>query len=151
MSMYYGEGKDDRSAADIVAATKVVCTAEEGKTKQSFADEVNINSMVERYQRTGMLDHVEKNPGVFADVSKIGDYRQLVSTITDAKDTFMKLSPVIRKRFQNDPGELIDFMSDPGNRDEAIKLGLVSKAAPVPKLVKASEEPVVEPPKEASK
>ena len=37
----------------------------------------------------------------------------------------MALDANVRKRFHNDPAELIDFVSDEKNRDEAVRLGLL--------------------------
>lgn len=108
-----------------------------GKTKQSFAAQVNVNNIVARYHKTGMLDHVRENPGIFADVSQIDDYPGMVAKLRFAQESFEQLPSALRKRFRNDPAELIAFVSDDSNRDEAVKLGLV------PKAVKELPAPVV--------
>lgn len=123
---------------------KVDCqSAKDGRTKQSFKDECNINSIIAKYQRTGMMDHVRDNPGVYADVAEIGDYHEMTRKIRKAQESFDSLTPELRSRFNNDPGKLIAFMSDPKNVDEAITLGLVNKPkTPTPP---ASKDPVTEP------
>lgn len=131
-----------------------------GRTKQSFRKECDINVIIARFQKTGLMDHVRSNPGVFADVSKIPDFAGMVSTIRFAKESFEQLPPGLRKRFHDDPGELISFMADRDNIPEAIKLGLLPPK--VEEAVKALDgalvEPVAvpkaksaEPPKEVSK
>lgn len=130
-----------------------------GKTKQSFANETNINTIVARYQKTGMISRVEDNPGIFADVSKIEDYQGMVSKIRFAQESFEQLPPALRKRFGNDPGRLVEFVSDSENIEEAIKLGILPKpieaakkalkAAPVDPVV--AVKPLAEEPKVPSK
>ena len=44
--------------------------------------------------------------------------------ITQAELAFNDLSSDIRAKFHNDPGKLIDFLSDEKNNKEAIELGL---------------------------
>jgi phage internal scaffolding protein len=43
-----------------------------------------------------------------------------------AEDEFDALPAQIRARFENEPANLIDFLSNEQNRDEAEKLGLVN-------------------------
>lgn len=52
--------------------------------------------------------------------------------ILDAQANFFELPSAVRERFANDPIRLLAFLSDPANRAEAEKLGLVnvSPAAP---------------------
>ena len=46
-----------------------------------------------------------------------------------ADDAFMALPAAVRERFNNDPAELVDFVSDVNNRSEAIDLGLIPPPA----------------------
>lgn len=120
-----------------------------GKTKQSFSNSSNINTIVARYQKTGMMENVRKNPGVFADVSKIMDFQGMVAKIRFAQESFEQLPSGLRKRFSNDPAELIAFVSDDANIDEAIKLGIIPKpkevVEPVVPAVPAVPVPPAEP------
>lgn len=102
-----------------------------GRTKQSESESCDINKIVARYERTGFLEHVRREPGIFADATGYGDYHEMASKVTAAKQSFMLLPAELRSRFFNDPGRLIAFVADDANREEAIKLGLVSKPAPV--------------------
>lgn len=47
--------------------------------------------------------------------------------VENAKIQFDLLPAAVRDKFQNDPAQLFDFVMDAGNRDEAIKLGLIAK------------------------
>ena len=63
--------------------------------------------------------------------------------ILDAQVNFLELPSAVRERFANDPMRLLSFLSDPGNRAEAQKLGLVnvSPAAPAAPAGKAGGTP----------
>ncbi len=45
----------------------------------------------------------------------------------EAQENFMRLPANIRKRFDNDPAQLIEFINDPNNLDEAINIGLAKE------------------------
>lgn len=109
---------------------KLVCG--EGRTKQAFKDEADINNIVARYRATGMLPHVAARRGVFADVSKLGDFRTQLDTLTVFKQAFETLPAVLRSRFGNDPATLVEFLQDPANLEESVKLGLREALPPVP-------------------
>jgi phage internal scaffolding protein len=51
----------------------------------------------------------------------------------DAQYQFDQLPALIRDRFHNDPQEMLAFLNDPNNYDEAIKLGLVNPP-PAPEI-----------------
>ena len=58
--------------------------------------------------------------------------------VNQARDLFMSLDAEVRKRFGNDPAQLLDFLADNKNYDEAKKLGLVDVKAP-PKVDESLE------------
>lgn len=100
-------------------------------TQQQWKDECDVNNIVRRYAQTGELTHLARSQGVYADVSEITDYHDMVEKIKQAEEAFMTLSAPVRKRFANDPGEMISFLQDPKNREEAISLGLVERPKPI--------------------
>ena len=111
-----------------------------GKTKQNFREQVNINKMIERYKKTGMLDHVNARAPFYGDVSDIISYQESLAIVARANELFMNMSSTVRERFANDPAKMIAFLQDEKNLDEAVRLGMVTKKPVV-------ESPVVEPPK----
>nr|WAE43330.1 MAG: internal scaffolding protein [Microviridae sp.] len=98
---------------------------EESKTQQHFADEVNINSIMERYAKTQVID-VPELQGVFGDFSGEVEFLTYQNALKEANDQFMMLDAKIRRRFENSPVELLKFLEVPENRAEAIELGLIS-------------------------
>lgn len=106
------------------------------KTEQSHREQVNINSIMRRYRQTRMLPEFGGVPR-YGDFSSVGSFAEAATQIRDAEALFMKLPAKLRSRFGNDPGKLIDFMSDAGNFDEAVQLGLVEAPAPAAEAVAA--------------
>lgn len=113
------------------------------RTKQSMLKECNINWIVEKFAKTGLLAWQNKAQPVFEDVSEIGDYRAAIEKIDAARESFMELPAKVRARFENDAVAFLDFMSDEANRAEAIELGLVKKPDEAAPPVAAPAPPVV--------
>lgn len=109
-----------------------------GRTKQSFQKETNINSMVAAFKKTGQFPNVSTIAARYADVSNVTPYREALQQVIEAQTMFGSLPSALRTRFHNDPGELLDFVNDEKNRDEAIKLRLVKN--PEKKSVPATPE-----------
>lgn len=101
-------------------------------TEQHFKDECDINNIVAQYQQTGVMPQGSREP-LFGDFSEFPQDLQASQAFFDeAAERFMQLSSDIRKRFGNDPVQLLSFLHDEKNREEAISLGLVNAPAPPP-------------------
>jgi len=103
---------------------------EKGRTKQSFKDECDINNIMARYLKTGVLDYTNKREGSYGDATSL-DFQSSMDLVARAKSSFSQLPAKLRARFNNNPGELLAFTEDADNYDEAVKLGLV-KAVEAP-------------------
>lgn len=112
-------------------------------TRQSEAGATDINKIMAKYEKTGVLPHTNRQQ-FFADVSTMGDYRTALDNIRTADEAFMELPAQLRARFENDAAIFLDFCSDPTNREEMVNLGLIEdKTGKVPE---PSTEPPIEPP-----
>lgn len=114
-------------------------------TKQSMKDECNINKIVDKYQRIGVVEHVNENQHFFADVTDV-DFQASLNLVQSAQEAFDGLPSELRKRFANDPALLLEFLGDPSNHDEAVKLGLIRASdddveEEVKKVDKKKDEP----------
>lgn len=127
---------------------KIDCSKDKIRTKQSFKKEVNINTIMAKFAKTGMItpEALAVRQAVFGDVSSIGDFHDCQNRILEAKDAFMTLSAEVRTRFGNDTGQLLEFLQDPENKPEAIELGILPKEpveapepAPVPPTTPPAE------------
>lgn len=122
---------------------QLICEPGFGRTKQSFKDECDINNILKRFQKTGVLDFVNKHAAQYGDV--IGaDFQSAMNIIAQANSMFADLPAHLRTRFENDPAQFLDFVADEKNRPEALELGLLKQPAPEP-VVEAPTEPVAAP------
>jgi len=96
--------------------------------QQHAKDECDINTIVRRFGLTGELPSGVKAPQ-YGDFTDTTDYHTSLNVVRAADAAFMQLPADVRSRFNNDPGALVDFVSDDNNRAEAEKLGLVLPTA----------------------
>lgn len=103
---------------------------EPSRTQTQFAERTDINNIMAKYRRTGIIDQINRKKGVYADISEVKDYQGSLETVMRAEKAFNALPAEVRNRFQNDPQQVINFVNDKKNKDEAIQLGFI-KAPPV--------------------
>lgn len=119
---------------------KIDCSKDTPLTQQSAAQECDINYIVERAKRGADITHLNPRIPRYGDFTEVPtDLRDCLNKVRQADEAFMSLDAQVRKRFENDPARLLDFLNDPKNRDEAVSLGLVA-APPVPKVDPVHEE-----------
>lgn len=100
------------------------------KTEQEHKDSCDINKKMARAMSVGTLQQQQANM-FYGDFSTFEDYQTARNKILDAESDFRMLPSSLRKRFDHDPANLIAFLGDEANRDEAIKLGIIPKPEPV--------------------
>lgn len=103
-----------------------------GRTKQSFRDECDINTIMARYQATGELPNLNQLAPQYLDATGY-DYQEHQNFIAGANSMFHELPSGIRARFSNNPAEFLDFCSQEKNRPELAEMG----------LLRPIEEPVI--------
>lgn len=96
-------------------------------TEQAHKDQCDINKIVARFDKTGLITHMSKIEGKFGDLSG-ADFTKMSQQVANARSMFEDLPSNIRARFENDPGKLLEFFEEPKNRDEAIELGLIKES-----------------------
>jgi phage internal scaffolding protein len=95
--------------------------------QQHFKDECDINNILRQFNITGQLPGQPLTPR-YGDFSGISDYHTAMNRVIAAQDEFDRLPAQIRARFDNEPANLIEFLENSDNRQEAEDLGLVDKA-----------------------
>lgn len=120
----------------------VSCDPDSSRTKQSFKDQVNINKIIARFAKTGMIDSVNRRQPFYGDVSNIRSYHDAMNVVVEAQRLFGSMSASIRKKFDNDPAKMIAWLDDPKNLDEAVALGMAVKR---PERAPAATPTVVSP------
>lgn len=115
--------------ADAVSReTGLACDPEDTRTQESFERECDINEIVRRFGLTGSVPENFRMP-LSGDFTGVSDFHSAVNAVVAAEQSFMALPAEVRARFSNDPAQLIAFLEDGNNREEAQKLGLVSRPA----------------------
>ena len=103
------------------------------RTIQDPRDECDVNKLMAKYRKTGMITHLAKHPPRYEDVSGAVSYQEALNIVGAAEREFSKLSAKIRAKFDNDPGKFLDFVSNPDNAEEMYDLGIaVRPDAPAP-------------------
>lgn len=120
---------------------KRVATVFQGETmtQQQFQEQVNVNNIMKKYKQTGTITHIRNaQQGVYADMASLPSYQEAMQTIVNANAAFEEVPAHIRQRFSHDPHQFMQFLANPQNDEEAIKLGLkIRRPAPKP-------DPVIE-------
>ena len=97
----------------------------ESRTKQGHKEECDINLIMARYLRHGVLDHLAKYApryGDFVDMPQSLD--EALNMVDQARELFMSVPASIREKFGNDPQRYLEFCLDPANAQEIEELGL---------------------------
>lgn len=96
-------------------------------TKQADLEDSDINNIVERFRKTGVLPVLPDKSGNFVDFSSIGTYQDAMIKILEAESLFDALPAKIRAEFGNDPGTFLEFADNPDNHDKMVEMGLLAK------------------------
>ncbi len=103
-------------------------TYNDGRTKQTFRDETDINKILQRAQKTGTISHLNKHQAQYADFSEY-DFFENTMMLTKGREIFDDLPSEIRSEFNGSPAGFFKYVNDPENKDRLIKL-LPGLAAP---------------------
>ena len=96
---------------------------DDGKTKQQFADQCDVNKILKRAEKAGGLSHVNKYPektyGEFDGEFGLLEARERIGR---ADKIFQELPAEVRKEFGNDALQFVAFAGDPANNDKLQEL-----------------------------
>ncbi|AXH75024.1 MAG: internal scaffolding protein [Microviridae sp.] len=99
--------------------------------QQQFVEESDINTIVDRYGLNGSLPDVVRAPQ-YGDFTSIYDFHTAMNAVNEAKASFMSLPAKTRARFENDPQQFLEFVSNDANYQEARDLGLLEVLTDAP-------------------
>ncbi len=111
-----------------------------GRTEQSHTKACNINSIMQKFQKTGAIEHLRRHPPKYGDVTG-ADFLAAQVLVAEHKTVFEELPSQLRAEFDNDPAQYLDFVVDPENAEFLEKEGL---AGLLPKEDEIVEETAVE-------
>lgn len=131
---------------------RTVDKSSNGRTKQSDEAEHNIQNIFAQYRKgRGELAHIREGLEEFRDVSNIPDFQTMLNMHAEARSLFEALPSEVRAACDHNPGNFIDFIDDPDNKEFAQKMGLFKESKTVPTVPKVpTPDPIkveVHPPK----
>lgn len=98
-------------------------------TKPEFAHEADINRIMERYNRTGVLpDTARLAAAQYGDFSQVPNYLEMHEKIMHADALFAALPAKLRKEFNNDPHQFLKASGTPEGQALIKTLGLPTSA-----------------------
>ena len=124
MSMLLGKlrkevKKVNMTNAEILALRPAV-VYDDGRTKQSFKDETDIEKIMARADVTGTISHLAKYEGVYADFSDF-DFHTQNNMLTRGASIFADLPAEVRREFRESPAAFFEFVNDPKNIEDLRK------------------------------
>ncbi len=115
---------------------------DDGRTKQAMQDECNINKIMEKFVRTGAVEHSNRHAGSYGFATS-ESFHDSMNIVAKGESMFNELPAAIRSRFNNDVGLFLDFVQSPDNIGEMVDLGL---SPPEADLADSSASSAPEPP-----
>lgn len=114
------------------------------RTKQSFREESDVNSIMRKYLSTGMITHLAAKPPQYGDFTNVDDYLSAMTRVRAAEADFQRLPATVRDYVDNDPAELVRLVNDPVALQAAIDAGIfptegLPQPAPAPTATPAPE------------
>lgn len=93
------------------------------QTKQQFKDECDINKIMQKYERTNALEHLNNREAQYGYAT--GDtFQESMELIATGQTMFEELPAHLRKKFHHSPEEFLNFVQDENNLKEMRSLGL---------------------------
>lgn len=133
--------------AQEVSKKTAVKFTQPSKTQQHEKEAADINNIVKRFNLTGQLPENLRVPK-FGDFRGIKDYQSALNAVQLANESFQQLPAEIRKRFNHDPEQFVEFCLDKKNVEEMKQLGLLPEDKRPQEVAQGTpEQPPVEPPK----
>lgn len=114
-------------------------------TRQEFADECDINTIMARYD-AHLADPMRsvREPRYYDFTEMPDTLMGTMAILNEAQEAFMRLPAQIRKEFDNDPAAFLDFASNPDKENQEMlrEWGLCEpeKAPPEPLAVRVVSE-----------
>lgn len=93
----------------------------ESMTSSEFVDDVDVNRIMERALKGGVLPEGGRRP-VYGDFSGFGDFQEAQNRLVEGRRIFGLLSARDRLEFKNDPAVFLAFAAREENRDAVVKM-----------------------------
>lgn len=114
--------------------------SEGGMTKSEFKADCDVNLIMKKYVRDGVLKHVGNLDAIYGDFDYMS-YHDVMNQALAAEQAFLDLPAKARKYFGNDPATFLEYMNDNPDSNLLSELGLTNRwAEPDPEPVEPKPE-----------
>jgi phage internal scaffolding protein len=112
----------------------LMCDPAEGRTKQEFKAQCDINKILRKHDKTGLITHVNIATARFDDFTSSVGFHEAMTMVTAAQKSFDELPSDVRKKFGNDPAEFLAAIdaAHEGNSEQYELLVKLNLATPRP-------------------
>ncbi len=86
----------------------------DGRTKNAFKDETDINKILKRAEKVGTISHLNQYRGQYADFSNF-DFFEATLMLTKGREIFDALPAEIRSEFSQSQAAFFNYVNDPAN------------------------------------
>jgi phage internal scaffolding protein len=108
-------------------------------TEQHHKNDCDVNIILRKYDKTGLITHVNNAVKIYGDYSEVNEYQENLNMVISAQNAFNELPSNIRKKFVNNPGQFFEFATNPENLPEMVKLGLANPPKVVEEIIQKVE------------
>lgn len=134
-SMYVSKSPDQDFGLD--------CSVEPSLTRQEFSEDCDVNTIMARYEKTGVMPSGPSRPPAYLDLVGTPDLQESLSILAVANQSFMQLPATVRREFDHDPAKFVAFCQNEENLPRMRELGL---AKPLPVDPPPQRVEIVNPP-----
>lgn len=99
-------------------------------TEKSHAAQTNIQNIMAKYERTGVIEHSRQYQGTYGDFANLPTFQRAQQIIADASTMFESIPATIRADFNNRPEQFLDFIQNPENREQIESYGFTTDHLP---------------------
>lgn len=103
-------------------------------TEQHHKMECDINNIVDKFDRRGVIEHRNEHRGTYGFATS-NDFQEAMYVVAEAQSMFNELPSHIRNKFENDPAKFLDFVQEPKNAGQMVELGLATSVDDIPSKV----------------
>lgn len=109
-------------------------TGTECLVEQAHKADCDINNIIARFSGDELRAFIQQDPGAYQDLSNAVDLKTAMDTVIESERLFDALPSAVRKKFNNNPIEFLEFAQDKKNGKAMVDMGL------------AIERPKIDPP-----
>jgi len=111
---------------------------EDGRTKQSFKDDTDINKLLARAAQGDTITHLAKHGAIYGDFSDIDDLLTANARLQRGQKIFDELPGEVKREFNQSPAAFYKFVNDPANADqlERVVPGLAQRGTQLPSVAR---------------